>query len=104
MCQAVVIEPLTAPGRQSELALELPEFRLIRATSPLDHVSTWFEVFPEGVGKSSAAAWVRDRMGGVVGSCVAVGNDYNDVDLLDCFPARGRAVCRRWRRSPCRCF
>jgi len=83
MCQAVVIEPLTTLGRHAELALALPEFRLIRATSPLDHVSAWFEVFPEGVAKSSAAAWVRERMGNVVGSCVAVGNDYNDVDLLD---------------------
>ena len=61
----------------------LPEFRVIRATSPLDHRSRWFEIFPRGVGKSFATGWLRARGHGAAGLSLAVGNDYNDVDLLE---------------------
>ena len=83
MCQAVVIEPASSPSRWAELLPRLPEFRVIRATSPLDHRSTWIEVFPSGVGKATAAAWLHERALGGRGRCVAIGNDYNDIDLLD---------------------
>jgi HAD superfamily hydrolase (TIGR01484 family) len=90
MCQAVIIESSPAAGRQAELEAALPAFRVIRATSPLDGSSTWFEIFPKGVGKAAAAAWLlreidvlRPCGAAERGVCVAVGNDYNDVDLLD---------------------
>jgi hypothetical protein len=90
MCQAVLIEPSPPPGAQAELEAALPAFRVIRATSPLDGTSTWFEVFPRGVGKAAAAAWLlqelevlRPRAAAEHCVCVAVGNDYNDMDLLE---------------------
>lgn len=83
MCQAVVIQRDEDPSRQRELVARLPEFTVIRATSPLDQRSRWLEIFPRGVAKSLASAWLRHRGFGAGGLCVAVGNDYNDVDLLE---------------------
>lgn len=83
MCQAVVIQREEDPSRQNELVSPLPELTVIRATSPLDHRSRWYEIFPRGVAKSLASAWLQERGFGVGGLCIAVGNDYNDVDLLE---------------------
>jgi hydroxymethylpyrimidine pyrophosphatase-like HAD family hydrolase len=82
MSQALVIEPPPGPGRYAELALALPKFQVIRTTSPLDGVSTWIEIFPRGVNKAAAATWLWRSTQGVLGR-LAVGNDYNDLDLLD---------------------
>jgi hydroxymethylpyrimidine pyrophosphatase-like HAD family hydrolase len=82
MSQALVIEPPPGPGRHAELALALPGFQVIRTTSPLDGASTWVEIFPLGVNKAAAARWLRASWHGEF-ECVAVGNDYNDLDLLD---------------------
>lgn len=83
MSQALVIEPPPGPGRHAELALALPGFQVIRTTSPLDGASTWIEIFPLGVHKAAAATWLRQLASRGALDCVAVGNDYNDVDLLD---------------------
>jgi hydroxymethylpyrimidine pyrophosphatase-like HAD family hydrolase len=82
MCQALVIQRDDDPSRRIELMERLPEFTVIRATSPLDHRSLWLEIFPRGVAKSLASAWLRDSGLGAGGLCAAVGNDYNDIDLL----------------------
>lgn len=60
----------------------LSRFNVIRATSPLDGESVWLEVFPRSVSKSQAAAWLSDLLGVESDDVVAVGNDYNDKDLL----------------------
>ena len=81
--QLVVIEP---PGSASHLDLIAREFRdvhVVRTTSPLDHVSTWIELFPSGVSKAHASDWLRERHGIDPARTVAVGNDYNDLDMLD---------------------
>lgn len=82
MCQALVIEPPPSPGSYPALLRELGEYSVLRATSPLDGASTWIEVFPRGVCKSSAAHWLRQAHAPGTLS-LAVGNDYNDLDLLD---------------------
>ncbi|MBI9091576.1 MAG: HAD-IIB family hydrolase [Desulfobacterium sp.] len=61
----------------------LPGFSVIKATSPLDHRSVWIEVFPRFVSKSQAASWLGTRLGVDPANVVALGNDYNDQDLLD---------------------
>lgn len=83
MCQALVIDPPEVLARHAELQRELPEFNVIRATSPLDHRSTWLEVFPRGVSKALTATWLCQHLGRASGPTVAVGNDYNDLDLLE---------------------
>ncbi|HKO91148.1 MAG TPA: HAD family hydrolase, partial [Polyangiaceae bacterium] len=83
MCQALVIEPPPGPGCYPELVAELADFSVIRATSPLDGASTWIEVFPAGVSKAAAARWLRSSLGREHAASLAVGNDYNDLELLD---------------------
>lgn len=65
------------------LRRELSGFSVIIATSPLDHKSLWIEVFPSGVSKSASAQWLALHLGVGRGRVTAVGNDYNDEDLLD---------------------
>ena len=71
---------------QEQMALEigaaLPGYSVIRATSPLDHRSVWVEIFANAVTKSTAAQWLADSLGLAAEKACAVGNDYNDEDLL----------------------
>ena len=64
------------------LKQKLSELTVIRTTSPLDHQSTWYEIFPNNVSKSSAAAWVCSAFNVDPNEVFAIGNDYNDLDLL----------------------
>ncbi|HEY6643336.1 HAD family hydrolase [Povalibacter sp.] len=64
------------------LRRELPELSVIRATSPLDGHSMWIEAFAAGVSKSQAAAWIARMRGLAREHTWAIGNDYNDWDLL----------------------
>jgi len=81
--QFLVIE---APGSESHydaLVSELAHLNVVLTTSPLDHRSRWIEIFPASASKSQAAEWLRHRHGVDHGAVVAVGNDYNDRDLLE---------------------
>jgi Cof subfamily protein (haloacid dehalogenase superfamily) len=60
----------------------LPELSIIRSTSPLDHQSTWIECFHPGVSKGKTAAWLANELGVDHQDTMAIGNDYNDLDLL----------------------
>jgi len=89
-CQLLAVEPSPAPGGCSvypQLVEELAALRVIRATSPLDGRSCWIEVFSPEVSKACAAAWVARRAGVGQEGVMAVGNDYNDLDLLAWAPA-----------------
>jgi HAD superfamily hydrolase (TIGR01484 family) len=81
MCQAVIIEP-PGPSRHAELRAALTRFQVIRCTSPFDGASIWTEVFPPQVSKAAGAAWVRRQGSWPLARCIAIGNDYNDLDLL----------------------
>ncbi len=67
----------------SALAWKLSGYSVIRSTSPLDGKSAWIEVFAAGVSKSCCAAWLADRLQIDKELVLAVGNDYNDLDLLE---------------------
>ena len=62
---------------------ELPDYSVIRTTSPLDGKATWIEIFPTVVSKSRTAAWLAEQLKIDQGKIVSVGNDYNDLDLLE---------------------
>lgn len=64
------------------LRCALPQLSLIRATSPLDGRSMWIEAFAPTVSKSQAAAWIAQRHSIAPADAWAIGNDYNDWDLL----------------------
>jgi len=57
-------------------------FSVIHATSPLDHKSSWIEVFHKDVSKARAALRLIKMLGIKRKNVVSVGNDYNDQDLL----------------------
>ncbi len=76
------------PARQSRAVLdeirnELADFNVIQTTSPLDGESTWIEIFPDTVSKSLTAAWLAEELHIDKRRSVSVGNDYNDLDLLE---------------------
>ena len=62
---------------------DLIGFNVIQTTSPLDGESTWIEIFPTSVSKSQTAAWLAGKLLIDKQQTVSVGNDYNDVDLLE---------------------
>ena len=76
------------PPRQARAALEdvrnaMTDYNVIQTTSPLDGKATWIEIFPSTVSKSQTAAWLADSLGVAGQSIASVGNDYNDLDLLE---------------------
>ena len=83
MSQLLVVEPPGATSYLDLLAREFEDVHVVRTTSPLDHASTWVELFPDGVSKSHAADWIRARHGITRACTIAVGNDYNDLDMLE---------------------
>ncbi len=64
------------------LRLKLEQCSVVRTTSPIDRQSLWIEIFSPEVSKSKAAARLADRLGVSSSDCIAVGNDFNDEDLL----------------------
>jgi Cof subfamily protein (haloacid dehalogenase superfamily) len=70
----------------AKLRGELPDFSVIQTTSPLDGISTWIEIFPKSVSKSLASAWLAEQLQIDKQKIVSVGNDYNDLDLLEWAP------------------
>lgn len=65
-----------------EVSAALSDFTVIRTTSPFNGTSTWLEVFPKGICKSEAVSFLAERCGIDPSRTMAVGNDYNDEDLL----------------------
>lgn len=64
------------------LAMILKQFSVIKATSPLDGQSIWIEIFAPAVSKCQAVQWLAGEIGVSREHICAVGNDYNDEDLL----------------------
>ncbi len=62
---------------------KLPDFNVIQTTSPLDGQSIWIEVFPTSVSKSLTVAWLTAEFDLDSAQTLSIGNDYNDLDLLE---------------------
>lgn len=62
---------------------KLKNFSLIRATSPIDHESIWLEIFPPTVNKGLATEELTRSLGLSAKDVLGVGNDTNDLDLLE---------------------
>ena len=78
---------ITAPsGEMDEVKAEFerlsPGLSLVYSTSPLGDASLWLEIFPPGVSKGSAAKSLSEKLELGPDDCLAIGNDYNDLDLL----------------------
>ena len=66
-----------------DMRSQLPGLSIIRSTSPLDHESTWIEFFHPDVSKGKTAAWLASVLNVEPANTMAIGNDYNDLDLLE---------------------
>jgi len=66
----------------------LKGFTVIRTTSPLDHASSWIEIFPAGTDKGSTLEKLAGMYGIEPDMVFSIGNDYNDLHML------------RWAGSP----
>lgn len=58
------------------------DLSVVRASSPFSDGHTWLEIFPPGISKGLAASALAAHLGLTAGEAVALGNDYNDLDLL----------------------
>jgi len=71
-----------SPRPYERVKAALPAFSVIRTTSPLDHRSIWIEIFSPTVSKSQSSAWLCRYLGIERTETISLGNDYNDLDLL----------------------
>ncbi|MBT8493737.1 MAG: HAD family hydrolase [Deltaproteobacteria bacterium] len=83
ICQLLGVEPASIPSHYRELVAELADLNVVLTTSPLDHQSRWIEIFPPHVSKASSARLIAKRHG-IAHECIAaIGNDFNDRQLLE---------------------
>jgi len=80
-CMILVIVEAEADYYEA-LKSKLPEFRVIRTTSPLNFKTLWIEIFPRPVSKALSAEWLCGELKIDPRHTIGIGNDYNDVDLL----------------------
>jgi Cof subfamily protein (haloacid dehalogenase superfamily) len=71
------------PEHYENIKEKLPEYSVIRATSPLDNKSIWIEIFPKTVSKGKSADFLAKQLGFSSQSAYAFGNDFNDLALLN---------------------
>lgn len=68
-----------------EIKQLIPEVKTVRATSPIDGKSIWMECFHPQVSKANGIRYVCDFAGIDLGNVTAIGNDYNDLDMLNAY-------------------
>jgi Cof subfamily protein (haloacid dehalogenase superfamily) len=78
-----VVPPWDSKSVLEKIRGELPDYSVIQTTSPLDGEATWIEIFPAAVSKGKTAAWLAKGLGIDHQKIVSVGNDYNDLDMLE---------------------
>ena len=81
-CQILAILPNKVDWFE-ELKTKFTNIKIIRATSPLDHESIWMEIFPEHISKGHGCQWLCDKLQIKASESFVIGNDYNDIDLLE---------------------
>ncbi|MBN2498427.1 MAG: HAD family phosphatase [Deltaproteobacteria bacterium] len=89
--QIIAVLPPPAAGRMTALRAMLNDFSVVRTTSPVDGRSVWIEIFAQGVSKGAACAELAARHGCDAADALAIGNDYNDLDMLR-WAGRARVV------------
>jgi hypothetical protein len=78
-----IVPPAQAQKALCAVRQRVNGLTVIRTTSPLDGRSTWIELFPLGVSKGLTADWLASELGVSRTRTLAVGNDFNDLDLLE---------------------
>ena len=78
-----ILPPAANPQVLETIRKKLPDFNIIQTTSPLDGQSTWIEIFPATVSKGLTVAWLTTEFDIDPSQTLSIGNDYNDLDLLE---------------------
>ncbi|MGD8880870.1 MAG: HAD family hydrolase [Desulfobacterales bacterium] len=78
-----ILPPTGSPQVIETIRKKLPDFNVIQTTSPLDGQSIWIEIFPATVSKGLTVAWLTAEFDLDPGRTLSIGNDYNDLDLLE---------------------
>ncbi len=81
-CEILAIVP-SEVSTYEMIKNNLAQYKVIRATSPLDYKTLWVEIFHHQVSKGNTAAWLCSKIGRHSESVLGIGNDYNDIDLLN---------------------
>ncbi|NLO43983.1 MAG: HAD-IIB family hydrolase [Candidatus Cloacimonetes bacterium] len=81
-----IVEPENHELLFEGLKQRLLPLKTIRTTSPLDFKSFWIEIFAPKVSKGHAIIHLAESLGHGVDDCMVIGNDYNDLDMLEVCP------------------
>ncbi len=66
-----------------QLEVFKPQITVTRTTSPINHRNIWLEIYPAQVNKGKTARYLCDYLGVGYDKTIGVGNDYNDLSLLE---------------------
>lgn len=73
----------TGPDILRDIRKQLTDFTVINSSSPFDGKTMWIEILPKAASKSKAAQWLSRQLNIQREDIAAVGNDFNDEDLLE---------------------
>ena len=81
-CQIIAVFPNNI-DLFDKIQQKFSDIKIIRTTSPLDGDSIWMEIFPKNVSKAYGIEWLCNKLQINPENTISVGNDYNDIDMLD---------------------
>lgn len=85
-CQFLVVFPNDLNrflALKSEIEQLFPEVKVVRTSSPLETGYIWMEIFHPQVSKGNGVKFVCDTLHIEHQHTLGIGNDYNDLDLLE---------------------
>jgi Cof subfamily protein (haloacid dehalogenase superfamily) len=85
-CQFLVVFPGNLDKflhLKKEIEERFQEIKIVRASSPLQSGYIWMEIFHETVSKGNGVKFICDTLGIEHDFTIGIGNDYNDIDLLE---------------------
>ncbi len=86
LCQFLIIIPEDKKEFEklkNKIEAISPEIRVIRTSSPITKGFIWVEVFQKSVSKGNGVKHICDLLDIKYSDTMGIGNDYNDIDLLD---------------------
>ena len=86
LCQFLIIIPENKKEFEklkAEIEAISPGIRVIRTSSPITKGYIWIEIFQKSVSKGNGVKHICDLLDIKYTDTIGIGNDYNDIDLLD---------------------
>lgn len=85
-CQFLVVfpnDPVRFHDFKAELENRFDEVKIVRTSSPLETGYIWMEIFHHSVSKGNGVKFVCDSLHIEHKYTLGIGNDFNDLDLLE---------------------